>query len=70
MDEHGEAVFTRGAVTLALAGTTFTVDDVTERDGETVVTTTTAGNFPGSPAVFRWHVTFAGDRIASLRIEL
>ena len=27
MDEHGEAVFTRGAVTLALAGTTFTVDD-------------------------------------------
>ena len=35
---------------------------------ETIVTTTTTGNFPGSPLVFRWHVGFAGDRIASLRI--
>jgi ketosteroid isomerase-like protein len=48
----------------------FTVDDVSDHAGETIVTTTVAGDFPGSPLAFRWHLAFEGDRIASLRIEL
>jgi hypothetical protein len=47
---------------------TFTVDEVSDDAGETVVTTTVAGEFAGSPVVSHWHVTFAGDRIESLRI--
>jgi SnoaL-like protein len=49
---------------------TFSVDDVSDNAGETIVTTTTTGDFPGGRLVSRWHLTFASDRIASLRIEV
>lgn len=48
----------------------FTIDDVAGRGNETVVTTTVTGDFPGSPLVFRWHLTFAQERVASLRIDV
>jgi hypothetical protein len=47
-----------------------TVYDLSDSAGETIVTTTTTGDFPGGQLVSRWHLTFASDRIASLRIEV
>ena len=67
---HGPAGVERWARRVLGYAATFTVEDVTDGAGETVVTTTTAGGFPGSPLLFRWHLTFADGRIASLRIEL
>jgi hypothetical protein len=67
---HGPAGVERWATRVFGYAPTFTVEDVSDDAGETVVTTTVAGEFPGSPLVSRWHLTFAGDRIASLRITL
>ena len=67
---HGPAGVERWATRVFGYAPTFTVDDVSDNAGETVVTTTVAGEFPGSPLVSQWHLTFAGDRIASLRITL
>jgi ketosteroid isomerase-like protein len=65
---HGPAGVERWAMRVFGYAPTFTVDEVSDDAGETVVTTTVTGDFPGSPLVFHWHLTFAGDRVASLRI--
>jgi ketosteroid isomerase-like protein len=74
---HDEGEVVRGPAGVARWATrvfgyapTFTVDDVSDDPGATVVTTKVTGDFPGSPLVFRWHLAFAGEQIASLRIEL
>ena len=36
---------------------------------DTVVRARVTGDFPGSPAVLRFHFTLAGDRIASLEVK-
>ena len=66
----GPAGIERWAKQVVGLAPTFTVDEVSDDAGETVVTTTVAGEFPGSPLVSQWHLAFAGDRIASLRITL
>jgi hypothetical protein len=65
---HGPAGVERWATRVFGYAPTFTVDDVSDDADETVVTTTVTGDFPGSPLVFHWHLVFAGDRIASLRV--
>lgn len=75
IDDEGETVHGRAGVDRWSArvlgyAPTFTIEGVFADGGETVVTTTTAGNFPGSPLTFHWHVVLAGDRIAALRIAL
>lgn len=67
---HGPAGVERWANRVFSYAATFAVDDVTEKDDETIVTTTVAGEFPGSPPVFFWHLDLEGERIASLRITL
>jgi hypothetical protein len=67
---HGPAGVERWATRVLGYAPVFTVDHVSYDAGETVVTTTVTGSFPGSPLAFRWHLAFAGDRIASLRIDL
>lgn len=50
---------------------TFTIEPLSlvERDGETVLTASVAGSFPGSPVDLDFEFTIAGDRIAALAIH-
>ena len=49
----------------------YTIDptDAEQRDGETVVTATLAGDFPGSPVELKYEFTLADDAIEALRIH-
>lgn len=71
---HGPAGVDRWAARVLGYVPTFVVDAVSssprETTDDTMITTTTTGDFPGSPIVFRWHLGFDRDRISSLRIEL
>jgi hypothetical protein len=42
---------------------------VAETDGQTVVTATVSGSFPGSPAQLHYSFTLLGDKISALSIE-
>lgn len=46
------------------------VTNVTEKDGETVVTATVSGNFDGSPVPLDFHFTVENEKITALRIVL
>jgi hypothetical protein len=43
--------------------------DLERRDGQTIVTATLAGNFPGSPVDLIYEFTIVGDLIQALRIH-
>ena len=42
--------------------------DFTQREAESVLTAEVSGDFPGSPAVLKYHLALENDRISSLRI--
>ncbi len=43
--------------------------EVTERDGRTIVSARVEGNFPGSPVILHHAFQLAGDRIVALEIR-
>lgn len=46
------------------------VTNVTEKDGEAVVTATISGNFDGSPVALDYHFTMKNEKITTLKILL
>lgn len=52
------------------AGVSMEITNLTERDGETIVTALLTGQFEGSPLPLDFHFTLEGEKIKTLNITL